>query len=93
MVCPYRLVTGFITAALSIFYVSRTLADADGSTTNQQNKSGVEHKKTKPPMSTARRSLLIAALILFHIDLFTTGYVRMGAKHLWQNSILQMQQG
>jgi hypothetical protein len=74
MVCPYRATTGFITAMLSIFYLHSTYAD-DGMHKAVGNE---EHKKK--PMSPARRMALIVVLVLFHADLFTTGYLRSGVK-------------
>jgi hypothetical protein len=75
MVCPYRATTGFITAVLSIIYLHTTYAD-DGM--NKQLVDNEEHKKK--PMSPARRMALIVVLVLFHVDLFTTGYLRSGVK-------------
>ena len=87
MVCPYRLVTGMITAALSILYVSKTLAEPMEECTE---KSTQTEKSVAKPQSSTRRMFIITLLVLFHIDLFTTGYVRMGAKHLLQSSSLWM---
>jgi hypothetical protein len=75
MVCPYRATTGLITAVLSIFYLHSTYADDDG-----MNKSGANEELKKKPMSPARRMALIVVLVLFHVDLFTTGYLRSGVK-------------
>eukprot|EP00521_Asterionellopsis_glacialis_P002581 CAMPEP_0195260244 /NCGR_PEP_ID=MMETSP0706-20130129/8463_1 /TAXON_ID=33640 /ORGANISM="Asterionellopsis glacialis, Strain CCMP134" /LENGTH=87 /DNA_ID=CAMNT_0040313935 /DNA_START=51 /DNA_END=314 /DNA_ORIENTATION=+ len=84
MVCPYKLTTGLITAALSIFYVSTTMAEAN----DEFSKSSQKNKSQKTPMSPVRRMLVITVLVLFHADLFTTGYVRMGVKHLWENVVM-----
>jgi hypothetical protein len=75
MVCPYRATTGFITAVLSMIYLHSTYAD-DG--TNKKLVDNEDHKKK--PMSPARRMALIVVLVLFHVDLFTTGYFRSGVK-------------
>jgi predicted histidine transporter YuiF (NhaC family) len=75
MVCPYRATTGFITAVLSIFYLHSTYADVG---MNKKLVDNEDHKKT--PMARARRMALIAVLVLFHVDLFTTGYLRSGVK-------------
>ena len=80
MVCPYRLVTGFITASLSIFYLTSTAADAQDGFGGKK-----EEQSKKKPLNPLPRMLLISALIIFHVDLFTTGYLRMGVKHVLQN--------
>lgn len=77
MVCPYKVTTGLITAIMSIIYVQSTFQD------DAEKKKKVEEEGArKSPMSPERRMLLVTVLVLFHLDLFTTGYLRSGVKQL-----------
>jgi hypothetical protein len=101
MVCPYKAVTGFITTILSILYVYSTFADPDTKNTREfsslkwdddddetarkgKNKAS-SSSSSSSILSSARRLLLVTVLVLFHVDLFTTGYVRLGVKHVIGN--------
>jgi cell division protein FtsB len=77
MVCPYRAVTGLVTAFLSIIYLQSTFADENDPNNSKRKE---EKSKKNANMSPARRMALIVVLVLFHVDLFTTGYVRLGVK-------------
>lgn len=72
MPCPYKTCTGLITAFLSMYYITATAEDV--SKNEKDNKA--------PKKMDLRRMIIIALLVLFHIDLFTTGYVRLGVKQL-----------
>lgn len=77
MVCPYKVCCTLVSAVLSIFYVASAFADADEQTT-LSNKAAVV--PTKKPMSAERRMITVALLVIFHIDLLFTGYLRAGFK-------------
>jgi hypothetical protein len=79
MVCPYKATTGLITAMMSILYISSTFQDPED---EKKKKKTEEAEAKKPTMSPARRMLLVTMLVLFHLDLFTTGYLRTGVKQL-----------
>eukprot|EP00307_Rebecca_sp_RCC1486_P004379 CAMPEP_0119412700 /NCGR_PEP_ID=MMETSP1335-20130426/5043_1 /TAXON_ID=259385 /ORGANISM="Chrysoculter rhomboideus, Strain RCC1486" /LENGTH=89 /DNA_ID=CAMNT_0007437451 /DNA_START=59 /DNA_END=328 /DNA_ORIENTATION=- len=81
MVCPYRLVTTAITATLSILYITKATApeQAGGS---EAHKQGDPALKLGARRWTPRTVALVVALILLHIDLLVTGYLRAGAKDL-----------
>lgn len=82
MVCPYRLVTTAITATLSILYITKT--------TSPEQCAGAETGKTDDPASlkaggrrwTPRTIALVIALVLLHVDLLVTGYLRAGVKDI-----------
>lgn len=78
MVCPYRLVTTGITAVLSILYIRKTIAQSeDGDHPNATGKeTGARKKFTWTPGTIA----ICVGLILLHVDLLVTGYLRHGAK-------------
>ena len=80
MVCPYKATTGLITAIMSILYISSTFQDPEAE--KKKKKAQFEEAEAKKPMSPARRMLLVTVLVLFHLDLFTTGYLRTGVKQL-----------
>jgi hypothetical protein len=98
MVCPYKAVTAFITTMLSIIYVYSTFADPEHAKNSSSSslmlkwdddetarKGKNKTSSSSSIMSSARRMLLVTVLVLFHVDLFTTGYVRLGVKHVIGN--------
>ena len=86
MVCPYKATTGLITAMMSMYYITSTMADDPHAAkkNNDDNNTDGELKleETEAKKMSARRALTIALLVLFHVDLFTTGYLRLGVKQL-----------
>ena len=84
MVCPYKATCALITTIMSIWYVSSTFADAENTDRKESSSYDDEElsKEKKKPVSPMRRILTIAVLVIFHLDLFTTGYLRMGVKQL-----------
>lgn len=93
MVCPYRLATGMITAGLSIWYVKSTLYNEDDMKSSSDNNDleGIDldayldddiekYKEPKKKVSPLRRAIVIGLLILLHIDILYTGYLRNYAK-------------
>jgi len=94
MVCPYRLATGMITAVMSIWYVKSTLYNDDDMKSDNNNLEGIDldaylngdddniekYKEPKKQVSPLRRAIVIGLLILLHIDILYTGYLRNYAK-------------
>ena len=78
MPCPYKTCTGLITAFLSMYYIASTAEDASSSSSKKED----DKPASSPKKMDLRRTITIALLVLFHIDLFTTGYVRLGVKQL-----------
>lgn len=78
MVCPYRLVTTFFAAVASMFYIRSTFAEdvIDAGS----GKSGEGRATKKKVMSSTKRSLIVSLLIVLHVDLLVTGYLRAGVK-------------
>lgn len=74
MVCPYRLVTTFFAAVASMFYIRSTFAD------DVIGKSGEGTAMKKKVMSSEKRALIVSLLIVLHVDLLVTGYLRAGVK-------------
>lgn len=101
MVCPYKATTGFITAIMSILYVSSTFNnnvdgnndDDDDTNNNTKNsqKPLQQKKKEMMTMSSTKRAIVVTLLVIFHLDLFTTGYLRAGVKQII-GSMMQYQQ-
>ena len=81
MVCPYKATTGLITAIMSVLFVSSTFANPDAGNSSRKNFND-EAPEAKRQMSPIRRMLVVTLLVLFHLDLFTTGYLRSGVKQL-----------
>ncbi|KAL3939551.1 MAG: hypothetical protein SGBAC_005738 [Bacillariaceae sp.] len=82
MVCPYKATCTLIAAITSIFYIRSTF-DEKGFTEISYAEGGDETRELGPkkkPMSPLRRGIIIALLIVFHIDLMFTGYLRAGVK-------------
>lgn len=77
MVCPYKLTVTTLSAIASIFYI-RTLEPKDE---DEKNKGGGTIEKTNKTMvSSTRRMIMISLLVILHIDLIFTGYIRAGVK-------------
>mmetsp|Transcript_13712 Transcript_13712/g.20889 ORF Transcript_13712/g.20889 Transcript_13712/m.20889 type:complete len:85 (+) Transcript_13712:163-417(+) len=80
MVCPYKAITGLVTATLSIIYLSSCCSGEEGkSVSSKKSNDSSSNLKTRSPI---QRMLLITVLVIFHLDLFTTGYLRSSVKQL-----------
>eukprot|EP00526_Cylindrotheca_closterium_P029692 CAMPEP_0113617108 /NCGR_PEP_ID=MMETSP0017_2-20120614/8598_1 /TAXON_ID=2856 /ORGANISM="Cylindrotheca closterium" /LENGTH=89 /DNA_ID=CAMNT_0000526469 /DNA_START=11 /DNA_END=280 /DNA_ORIENTATION=+ /assembly_acc=CAM_ASM_000147 len=81
MVCPYKATCTLFAAMASIFYIRSTF-DEDGFTeTSSYAEDGTAKSvQKKKAMSPLRRAVTISLLIVFHIDLMFTGYLRTGVK-------------
>eukprot|EP00980_Cylindrotheca_fusiformis_P004838 scaffold1034_cov127-Cylindrotheca_fusiformis.AAC.19 len=78
MVCPYRLVTTFFAAIASVFYIRSTFAEDDVG--GESGKTGDQTVVKKTAMSSQKRALIVSLLIVLHVDLLVTGYLRAGLK-------------
>jgi hypothetical protein len=78
MVCPYRLVTTFFAAVASMFYIRSTFAEDVIDAGNGKSGEGTAAKKKG--MSSEKRALIVSLLIVLHVDLLVTGYLRAGVK-------------
>ncbi|KAG8465592.1 hypothetical protein KFE25_002899 [Diacronema lutheri] len=89
MVCPYRLVTTAITAVLSILWIRKAtapppLAHNVAAAREGSAQLGADEQLAKPTAAprrwTASTVLLVIGLVLLHIDLLVTGYLRGALK-------------
>lgn len=81
MVCPYKATCTLFAAIASIFYIRSTFDESGFTETSYSDEDGTEKSvQTKKVMSPLRRAVTMSLLIVFHIDLMFTGYLRAGVK-------------
>ncbi|CAJ1945179.1 unnamed protein product [Cylindrotheca closterium] len=80
MVCPYKATCTLFAAMASIFYIRSTFDENDFTETSYAEDGTEKSVQTKKTMSPLRRAVTISLLIVFHIDLMFTGYLRSGVK-------------
>ena len=78
MGCPYTAIKALIGVIIGVLFISSTFAYPDA---ELKKKSLPEESKKETTWST-KRVLTTTLVVLFHIDLFTTGYVRAGLEHV-----------
>ena len=88
MVCPYRLVTTGITAVLSILWIRRATAMPSAEEAHVQSLKSKQGADAGACEDACKRKwtpgtvLLVIALVLLHVDLMFTGYLRAGVKDM-----------
>ena len=80
MVCPYKATCTLFAAIASIFYIRSTFDEGFSETSYAEDETTTSTKTKKKAMSPLRRAVTISLLIVFHIDLMFTGYLRAGVK-------------
>lgn len=77
MVCPYKLTTTLFAAIASILFVRSTFAEEEVGGASRNSEGTMMKKKT---MSSTKRMMIVSLLIVLHVDLLVTGYLRAGVK-------------